>query len=248
MEKKVAIILPNYNSSEFIKKTLDSILSQSYKNWKLYLVDDHSNLKTVKLLKKIKNKKIKIYFLKKNKGAGFCRNLAINKSKSHYLAFIDSDDVWHKDKLKLQINFMEKNQHNFTYSYYKTYNHKTKKTNKIITPENFNFNNFIKNTSIATSSMIITRSLTKNIKFINSKVCEDFYYKCLLLKKNINAYCIKKYLMNYSIRKNSLQSKKIRNFYWMFKINKNYNKLNFFINLRSLIFITFNSLKKYGFK
>jgi len=192
MEKKVAIILPNYNSSEFIKKTLDSILSQSYKNWKLYLVDDHSNLKTVKLLKKIKNKKIKIYFLKKNKGAGFCRNLAINKSKSHYLAFIDSDDVWHKDKLKLQINFMEKNQHNFTYSYYKTYNHKTKKTNKIITPENFNFNNFIKNTSIATSSMIITRSLTKNIKFIDSKICEDFYYKCQLLKKKKKCLFFKK--------------------------------------------------------
>lgn len=49
--KKVAIILPNYNSSEFIKKTLNSISSQSYRNWKLYLVDDCSNLKTVKFLK-----------------------------------------------------------------------------------------------------------------------------------------------------------------------------------------------------
>ena len=246
---EVSIILPNYNSSEFIEKTINSILKQTYKHWKLIIVDDCSDLKTIKILKKYRqHKKIKIIFLKKNKGAGFCRNLAISKSKSRYLAFIDSDDTWNKNKLKFQINFMEKNYHNFTYSYYNTYNHKTKKINKIKTPGSFNFENFIKNTSIATSSMIITRSLTKKIKFKNLKVCEDFFYKCQLLKKNINAICIKKHLMNYSIRQNSLQSNKIRILFWMYKINKNYNKFNFFINIKSLFFIAINSIKKYGLK
>ena len=248
MEKKVAIILPNYNSFKFLNKTLNSVLNQTYKNWVLYIVDDCSNLKTIKFLKKIKNKKIKIFFLNKNKGAGYCRNLAINKSKSHYIAFIDSDDIWNKNKLKLQINFMEKNKLNFTYTYYNSYNYKTKRINKVKTPDRFNFNSFIKNTSIATSSMMITRSLSKNIKFINAKVCEDFFYKCQLLKKNLNAYCVKKYLMTYSIRENSLQSKKIINLIWMFKINQKYNKLNFFMNIKSLFFISINSIKKYGFK
>lgn len=246
--KKVSIILPNYNSSEFLKKTLNSILNQTYKNWELLIVDDNSNNETIKLLKKIKNKKIKIYFLKKNKGAGFCRNFAINKSKSHYLAFIDSDDIWNKNKLKFQISFMEKNKFNFTYTYYKTNNFKTKKINKTIIPEKFNFNTFVKNTSIATSSMMVTRPIIHNIKFINSKVCEDFFFKCQLLKKNLNAYCLKKYLMTYSIRGNSLQSKKLRNLYWMYRINKNYNKFNFFMNIKSLFFISINSIKKYGFK
>ena len=79
---KVSIILPNFNSSEFIKQTLKSIISQTYKNWEIIIVDDNSNNKTKKILSKYKNnKKIKIFFLKKNKGQGFCRNLAIKKSK-----------------------------------------------------------------------------------------------------------------------------------------------------------------------
>ena len=107
---KIDIILPNYNSSQFIIKTINSILKQTYKNWKLIIVDDFSDKKTKKILKKIsKNKNIKVFFLNKNHGAGFCRNFAIKKSKSPYLAFIDSDDTWEKDKLKKQINFMKKN-------------------------------------------------------------------------------------------------------------------------------------------
>ena len=94
---KIDIILPNYNSFEFITETVKSILSQTYKNWRLIIVDDFSDEKTRYLLKKIsKNKKIKVYFMKKNRGAGFCRNYAIKKSKSPYLAFIDSDDIWKK--------------------------------------------------------------------------------------------------------------------------------------------------------
>ena len=106
---KVDIILPNYNSSNYIIKTVNSILNQSYKNWKLIIVDDNSDDKTVRILKKnFKNKNIKIYFLKKNRGAGFCRNYAIKKSSSPYIAFIDSDDIWNREKLKKQINFMQR--------------------------------------------------------------------------------------------------------------------------------------------
>ena len=78
---KIDIILPNYNSSKFIIKTIESILRQTYKNWKLIIVDDFSDVETRKILKKISKKKnIKVYFLNKNRGAGFCRNFAIKKS------------------------------------------------------------------------------------------------------------------------------------------------------------------------
>ena len=107
---EIDIILPNYNSADFIKETIQSVLNQTYKFWKLIIVDDCSNNKTQKILKKFsKNKKIKIYWLKKNKGAGYCRNYAIKKSKAQYLAFIDSDDLWMKDKLETQIRYTERN-------------------------------------------------------------------------------------------------------------------------------------------
>jgi len=248
-ELKVSIILPNYNSSKTIIETVSSVLSQTYKNWELIIVDDNSDKKTKTILSKFKKfKKIKILYLNKNKGAAYCRNLAIKKSKSYYIAYIDSDDLWKKNKLNLQINFMQKNNYFFTYTNYITFkiNKPVKKT--ILAPSKFDFNSFVKNTSIATSTMIVRRSSAGKIKFSNTKICEDYYYKCQLLKKIGNAYCYSACLTEYQIRKDSLQSNRIRNLYWIWKINKSFNRFNILKNLISIFLISLNSLKKYGFR
>ena len=242
----IDIILPNFNSSKFLKQTLKSILAQTYKNWRLIIIDDCSDYKTIDILKKyIKDQRIKIFWLKKNKGAGFCRNYAIKKTKSPYIAFIDSDDIWEKTKLEKQINFMTQNNYLFTYTYYETFGEKK----KIISPPlKFNFSDFIHNTSIATSTMMVKRSEIKNIKFTNTKICEDYFFKCKLLKKVNYAFCLNKFLTKYRIRKNSLQSNIFRNFFWIWKINKDYNKLNLLENFFSLLHISINSVKKYNGK
>ena len=121
-EIKVDIILPNYNSDQFFSETIDSVLGQTFKSWQLIVVDDNSNLNNKELLKKYLNHpKIKIIWLKNNKGPGFCRNIAMRNSKSDYIAFIDSDDIWYKDKLLDQLSFMLKNNFEFTYTNYLTF-------------------------------------------------------------------------------------------------------------------------------
>ena len=119
---------------------------------------------------------------------------------------------------------------------------------KVSPPIKFNFDSFIKNTSIATSTMMIARKIAKDVKFTDTTICEDYYFKCKILKKIKSAYCLKNYLTKYRIRKNSLQSNKLKNFYWIWKINYKYNKLSFFENLNSLFYISLNSIKKYGLK
>jgi len=248
---KVDIILPNYNSAAYLEETINSVKNQTFKNWKLIIVDANSNDQTQKILKKyISHKKIKVIFLKKKKKAGFCRNFALLKSKSDYIAFIDSDDIWGKEKLSKQLYFMVKNKYHFTYTNYLPFKTDIKeKSLKEIKPKKFfNFEMFTKNTSIATSSMVIKRSLIGNTKFTNTKICEDYFFKCAILKKTKYAYCLAKNLMRYRIRKNSLQSNKIRNIYWIWYINRNYNKMNLFSNIISIFFISINSIKKYGFK
>ena len=242
---KIDIILPNFNSSDSIKETIKSIIDQTFKNWKLIIVDDCSDKKTKTILKKFsKNKKIKIFWLKRNKGAGYCRNYAIKKSKSPYLAFIDSDDIWKKDKLETQLRFMENNNYLFTYTNYETFGKKI----RFITPaKEYDFKKFINDTSICTSTMIVKRNILKNIEFTNSEICEDYFFKCKILKI-CNAYCLDDFLTKYRIRKNSLQSSSLKNFYWIWKINKKYNKLSILDNLISLLYISINSLKKYGGK
>ena len=246
---KVTIILPNFNSEDFLEQTINSIKLQTYKNWELIIIDDNSNLNTIKVLKKyLKKKKISIIFLKKNIGAGPCRNLGIKKSKYNFLAFIDSDDLWKKNKLKDQVNFMINNNLKFTYTNYATFEKNSKKVNYINCPKKISYLKFLRNTSIGTSTMMVEKKILGNIKFTNTKICEDFFFKCQILKKIKYAFCLNKYLTNYQIRKNSLQSKKLRNLFWILKINKKFNKLNIFDNLISVFFISLNSIKKYGLK
>ena len=126
----VDIVLPNYNSYPFIEETLKSIISQTFKNWKLFIVDGNSNIETQKILKKYNNHpNINIIWLKKNKRPGFCRNLVIRGSKSEYIAFIDSDDIWEKEKLSKQLTFMIKNKYQFTYTNFTAFRSENKKKN-----------------------------------------------------------------------------------------------------------------------
>ena len=245
-KNNIDIILPNYNSSKFLKQTLNSIIMQTYKNWKLIIIDDCSDNKTKNILKKYsKDKRIKIFWLKKNNGAGFCRNYGIKKSKSPYVAFIDSDDVWKKNKLEKQIIFMKKNNYSFSYTNYETFGDKKK---VIVPPLKFDYESFINNTSIGTSTMMIKRKELRNIKFTNSKICEDYYFKCKLLKRVKFAFCLNKFLTRYRIRHNSMQSSNIKNIFWIWKINRDFNKLGIINNLTSIINISINSIKKYGGK
>ena len=126
----VDIILPNYNSAPYLSETIDSIINQTFKNWKLIIIDANSNIETKKILKKYNsNSNINIIWLKKNKRAGFCRNLAIRNSKSEYVAFIDSDDIWEREKLSKQLDFMIKNKYYFTYTNYLTFKSENKQNN-----------------------------------------------------------------------------------------------------------------------
>ena len=91
---------------------------------------------------------------KKNKKAGFCRNFAMRISKSEYVAFLDSDDIWDKEKLSKQLSFMIKNKHSFTYTNYSTFKSTNENASKIINPPfQFSFDDFIKN-SFATNFVI----------------------------------------------------------------------------------------------
>ena len=116
------------------------------------------------------------------------------------------------------------------------------------TPDIFSFETFINNTSISTSSMIISRDTIRTIKFPKVATLEDFPFKCKILNKIKFAKKFNQNTLFYRITKNSLTSNKLKNLFWLWKINKIYNKLTFFKNLKSLFFISINSLKKYGYK
>ena len=80
--------------------------------------------------------------------------------------------------------------------------------------------------------MILKKDIIQKAKFTNTPICEDYFFKCLILK-NCNAFCYPESLLKYRVRKDSLQSNKLRNFYWIWKINKDFNNFNFLNNFRN---------------
>ncbi len=249
LEPFIDIIVPNYNKGPFISKCINSIIDQSYKNWFLYIIDDASNDDSIKFLKNYKSlANINLIFLKKNKGPHFCRNLGIRKSKSDYISFLDSDDYWQSSKLEEQIKFMMKNNYDFTYSDYISFvensNSKPIPTN---IRDNFDYNNFVLNSSINSSTMIIKRNIINVTKFKKTEH-EDYLFKCEILKKNVIAYKYNKRLAYYRILKSSRSANKIKRILNLWLINKKFNKMNFYQNVKSIFFISLNSLKKYGIK
>ena len=252
MSTKVDIILPSRNKEMYLEETVNSVIKQTYDDWKLFIIDDCSTDNSRKIIEKYSsNKKINIIYLKKNMGVAFSRNLGIRVSNSKYISFIDSDDLWSNNKLEDQINFMEQNNYLFTYTDYTPFLYKNKKIiykKKISPPQSFNYEQFINNSSIGTSTMILLREIIGVIKFPKVDVLEDFPFKSRILKRNNTAFRLGQNNTFYRITKGSLNSNKLKNLYWLWYINKKYNNLNFFKNLKSLICIAINSIKKYGFK
>ncbi len=105
----IDIILPTFNRAYCLNRTIDSVLSQTYKEIKLYIIDDGSTDETKNLISQYQNEARLIYFYQENKGVSAARNYGIKKAQAEWVAFVDSDDEWLPNKLKTQVDFIKKN-------------------------------------------------------------------------------------------------------------------------------------------
>tara|TARA_B100000035_G_C20981532_1_gene545665 strand:- start:16 stop:801 length:786 start_codon:yes stop_codon:yes gene_type:complete len=249
----VTIIIPYKNNLKYLFPAIKSIFRQSYKNFKIIIIyddDDKSDLNKIKnFLKIINNKKkisIKILVNQNSIGAGYSRNIGIKKSKTKYVAFLDSDDLWTKNKLKTQIHFMEKNKQVFSHSSYFIINSKNKIISKREAKPEITFNQLIKSCDIGLSTVVMDLYFIKKYKlyFPKIKTKEDFV---LWLKISAKIKIIKgidKKLSYYRKVHNSLSSNKLTSFINGYKVYKEYMKYNFIKSIYYLLILSINSLKK----
>lgn len=119
MNEKVSIVMPSYNTANFIGESIQSVITQSYYNWELLIVDDCSTDNTDEVVKPyLIDTRIKYIKNEKNCGTALSRNRALREATGKWMAFLDSDDLWAKDKLQMQIKFMKKNNYHFSYTSY----------------------------------------------------------------------------------------------------------------------------------
>lgn len=118
MKDLVSIIMPSYNTAEYIAQSINSVRAQTYENWELIIVDDCSTDNTDEVVSFFEDPRIRYFKNEKNSGAAVSRNRALSEAKGRWIAFLDSDDLWSPIKLEKQIGFMEKGGYSFSYTEY----------------------------------------------------------------------------------------------------------------------------------
>lgn len=227
-EPLISIITPLYNSEKYIRETIESVLNQTYKNWEMLIVDDCSKDNGVKIVNEyvLKDKRIKLFKNEKNEGVSFTRNRAIDLSQGKYIAFLDSDDLWKKEKLKKQILFMEKNNIDLSYTGYEKINMDGSLRGEIKVPEKLDYKELLKNCLINCISGVYRKEKFEVFRFRKTKA-EDYIFWLEIFKQIDYAYGIQESLAYYRVSNNSRSSNKldIVKFHW--KIYREYEKLNF---------------------
>ena len=242
----ISVITPYYKKKKFINQTINSVLRQTYKNFELIIIYDDKNKSDLTFIKQItkKDKRVKIIDNKYNMGAGKSRKKGIELSKGKFLAFLDADDYWNRNKLKEQISFMNKNKIKISHTSYFIID----STNRIIGNRKAldrNHAQLLSSCDIGLSTVILDKKLiTKNINFANIKTKEDYvlWLKITLNKNTIFAF--KKNFTKWRKLNNSLSSstfQKMKDGYYVYRKYMNFNPIKSIIHL---LILSFNYLLK----
>jgi len=241
----VSIIIPYYKKKDYIKKTINSILKQTYKKFEIIIINDEPGELSKNILSFLKKKdsRIKIINNKKNIGAGKSRNKGINIAKGKYIAFIDSDDLWKKNKLLKQIEFMRKKNIEISHTSYEIIDDDlvTRGTRQA---KLMNYKELIKSCDIGLSTVIIKKSLIKNLRFPNLKTKEDYVLWLEIAKKGKTIHALNTKLTQWRKSKNSLSSSVVRKLTDGYYVYRHHLKFGVIKSLYSLFVLSINFLKK----
>ena len=243
----ISIVVPYHKKKSFFKETLQSINKQSYKNFEVIIIyDDIDKSELIYVKKILKNYKFKKKLLINNKtiGAGLSRNKGIKNSKGDFIAFCDADDLWNKNKLKVQIEYMKKEKLFFLHSNYFVIDSNSKKIGKLKVPKNINYDQLLKSCDIGLSTVMVTRSFLKNNLFSSLKTKEDYLLWLKSIKYLNSLKSINEELVYWRYLKNSLSSSNIQKLSDAFRVYKNHLNFSFLFSIYCVIRLSFYALIK----
>ena len=212
----ISVIMNCHNGSKFLEESVNSIISQTYKNWELIFWDNVSQDDSKKIITKFSDNRIKYFKSTKFNRLYKSRNLAIKNAKGQFISFLDTDDLWQKDKLEKQMDFFSKNQdYEIIYSNYYIYDESTKKKFikfKKVLPSGIIFKQLLRNYTLGIVTTCLRRDIFKDNFFNdNFDIIGDFDLFLKLSENNKIGY-MEDVLAVYRIHKSNLSKKKIEQY------------------------------------
>lgn len=227
IDNLVSVIVPVYNAEDFMCETLDSILSQTYKNIEIICIDDMSKDSSRLIIEDYASRyeNIRPIILEENGGVSNARNVGIANARGRYIAFLDSDDVWMPEKIEKQIKFMVENKYAFTFTGYRFMDADSKLLNTVVhAKKDLTYDKLLRQNAISCLTVVIDRAYIEDI-YMPKIHHEDYAAWLRILKKGYKAYGLDEVLAKYRTRQNSLSGNKIKAAGWTWNILRNEENL-----------------------
>lgn len=224
----VSIITPAFNAARYIKETIASVQAQTYNCWEMIIVDDCSIDNTCDIVMEIERLDNRIRLIKSmaNGGPSIARNMALKAAKGRYVAFLDSDDIWLPDKLERQLAFMHAHDAAISYTQYRRISSSGDICGKLISiPDSIDYKGLLKNTAIATLTVIVDREKTGTFEMVNTYY-DDYVLWLDLLKRGFIAYGLQEDLARYRIVSKSVSRNKWNSTMKVWRTYRDIEKLN----------------------
>ena len=247
-EKLVSVIINSYNGADFLSKSIYSVLNQTYKNLEIIFWDNASNDNSKKILETINDPRLKVYYSKTFEKLYSAKNKAVKLSNGDYLAFLDVDDWWEKNKLKFQIQDMINKNCDLSCTNYWIVNERKKTRYSAFKKEIISKNYFdyaIKKYFIGMSTLIIKKNVYDSLDYgfdSSFEIIGDYDLVLRIIKKYQLCYLHKK-LSYYRWHSNNLSNKKFRlNILELIAWKKKMLKNKFFLNNLNYTYLKDNIL------
>jgi teichuronic acid biosynthesis glycosyltransferase TuaG len=210
---KVSVVTAAYNAAKFIEATILSVLNQKYENWEMLIVDDASTDNTSSIVKRWvkKDKRIFLIQLSRNRGQGVARNEAIRRASGQFIAFLDSDDIWHQDKLAIQVREMNRHNYSFSHTSYGYIDGKGSiiKEPQIVSDKPVTYKHLLKYTEISCLTAVYDAMILGKIYMPDIRRSQDYVLWLSLLKKT-NSLPIKSVLAFYRLHDSNISKNKFK--------------------------------------
>lgn len=211
--REVSIVVPVYNAAAYLEKTVEMVRSQTFEDWELLLVDDHSTDGSYALLEKLAAEDDRLILMRQAdgvKGAANARNLGTRHAAGRYLAFLDADDVWRADKLEKELAFLKEKGAAFVFTAYEFGDEEANGTGKIVhVPEQLTYKKALSRTVIFTSTVLFDLTkIEKELLYMPDVKSEDTATWWQILRTGCSAYGLDENLAIYRRPKRSLSSNK----------------------------------------
>lgn len=207
----VSIVLATHNNAGYIRQTLDSILAQTCCDWELEVTDDASTDGTADIVAWYadSDRRIHLYRLEENVGAGLARNHSLEKAVGRYIAFIDSDDWWYPEKLERQMAFMKANGYEFSFTDFEYCDFSLNPVSVSLKPRFVSYDDLKIGNDVNIPGVIYDSSRIGKISFPDMRRRQDWVMLIELARRTGGGYSIPEVLWKCRKRPDSLSAGKL---------------------------------------